>query len=88
MKKTLASLQIEVQNLENELADLYAMSEEAACFRYNVDEKQEAIVSLHEEIKDLYEKIEIAEYEEEVEVSVSWVDPAFRSLADFDRMRV
>lgn len=39
--------------LNAELDDLYTMSEEAACFRYNVDNKQEIIDILTEQIKVL-----------------------------------
>lgn len=87
MKKTLRDLQMEAQNLENELADLYSMSEEAACFRYNTDSKSEAINILNEELEEVYNVIEIAEYEEECKVYAGWADPAFRSIGDFDRMR-
>lgn len=74
--------------LENELADLYAMSEEAACFRYNVDYKQEAIDILDEELRETYKAIEEAEAEEEAKAYAGWVDPAFRTMADFNRMRI
>ena len=87
MKKTLKDLQMEAQNLENELADLYSMSEEAACFRYNTDSKQEAIDILNEELEEVYNVIEIAEYDEECKVYTGWADPAFRSIGDFYRMR-
>jgi hypothetical protein len=69
--------------LEDELADLYAMSEEAACFRYNVDAKQEAIEMLNEGLMQLYMKLR----EKENEEYSGWVDPAFRTTADFDRLR-
>lgn len=87
MKKTLRDLQMEAQSLENELADLYAMSEEAACFRYNVDEKQEAIDILDDELRITYRQIdEVAQ--EEREWNWGGVDPAFASMAEFDRMRI
>lgn len=41
-----------------ELDDLYQMSEEAACFRYNTDTKQEAITVVLEWIEDLIEQTE------------------------------
>ena len=88
MKKTLRDLQMEAQSLENELADLYSMSEEAACFRYNTDSKSEAINILNEDLEELYNVIEIAEYEEECKVYAGWADPAFRSIGDFYRMRI
>lgn len=74
--------------LDNELSDLYTMSEEAACFRYNVDYKEEAIELLKYEIQEAYEALEKAEAEEEAKTYAGWVDPAFRTMADFDRMRI
>lgn len=71
-----------------ELADLYSMSEEAACFRYNVDYKEEAIDILKDELEDLYKVLAEKEAEAEAEAYRGWADPAFRSVADFDRMRV
>ena len=43
----------ELSALNAELDDVYTMSEEAACFRYNVDTKQEIIDILTEQIKVL-----------------------------------
>lgn len=77
-----------ISALEAELADLYAMSEEAVCFRYNTDSKQEAIEILDEELKNTYKAIELAEQEAEAELYAGWADPAFRSVADFNRMRI
>lgn len=74
--------------LENELADLYAMSEEAACFRYNVDTKREAIDTLDEELQNTYKTLEEAERDEEAMAYAGWADPAFRTVADFHRMRI
>lgn len=81
-------LQDKATALENELADLYAMSEEAARFRYNVDEKQEAIEILDEELQSTYKAIEEAELAEEAKTYEGWIDPAFRTMADFNRMRI
>ena len=78
----------EATAIETELADLYAMSEEAACFRYNTDSKQEAIEILDEELKNTYKAIELAEQEAEAKLYAGWADPAFRSVADFNRMRI
>ena len=88
MKKTLEDFQMEAQNLENELADLYSMSEEAACFRYNVDEKQEAIDTLDEQLQNTYKAMEEAERDKEAMAYAGWADPAFRTVADFHRMRI
>lgn len=81
-------LQDKATSLENELADLYTMSEEAACFRYNVDCKQEAIDILNDEIQEAYNAIEEAEIEETTKEYAGWCDPAFRTMADFYRMRM
>lgn len=80
-------LQDKATALENELADLYAMSEEAACFRYNVDEKQEAIDILDDELRITYRQIDEAAQEER-ELNWGGVDPAFSCMAEFDRMRI
>jgi hypothetical protein len=77
-----------IEEVEMELADLYSMSEEAACFRYNVDYKEEAIDILKDELEDLYKVLAEKEAEAEAEAYRGWADPAFRSVADFDRMRV
>lgn len=88
MKSDINARKQEVVAIENELADLYAMSEEAACFRFNVDYKQEAIDILKEELREAYKALEEAKLEEEAKAYAGWVDPAFRSVADFDRMRI
>lgn len=88
MKSDINTRKQEVVAIENEFAYLYAMSEEAACFRYNVDYKQEAIDILKEEFREAYKALEKAELEEEAEECAGWCDPAFRSVADFDRMRI
>lgn len=72
-----------IEEIEMELADLYYMSEDAACFRYNVDTKQEAIEMLNEELMQL----NVLLREKEDEEYSGWVDPAFRTTADFDRLR-
>ncbi len=71
--------------LEAELDDLYTMSEEAARFRYNVDNKAEAIAILQAEIDSI-----LAEDEDEDgdDYYRGWCDPAFRTEADFYRMRI
>ena len=75
--------------LENELADLHTMSEEAACFRYNVDYKQEAIDFLTDDLNEAYRELEEAEQAEETRGFVgAYVDPAFSSRAEFDAMRI
>lgn len=74
-------LKIKIEEVELELADLYSMSEEAACFRYNVDEKSEAIIAIHEELTELYKRLDKLQ-EEEVDPSI-WVTPGFTSEIDF-----
>lgn len=81
-------LRTQIEALESELEDLYTMSEEAACFRYNVDYKEEATDILKNELKEAYEALNEAEREEEAEEYVGWCDPAFRTMADFYRMRL
>lgn len=71
-----------------EIADLYSMSEEAACFRYNTDNKEEAINILNAELADLYKVLAEKEEEARAEEYRGWADPAFRSVADFDKMRL
>ena len=84
-------LENKVAQLENELADLYTMSEEAACFRYNVDYKQEAIDILTDDLNEAYKALEEAEIEYETE-NADWhnygLDPAFSSWSEFNKMRV
>lgn len=85
----LKQLRRELAQLQAELEDIYTMSEEASCFRYNVDDKNEVIMILRDQEQMLIAQIE---YEEEEEVRKNGpyigVDPAFRSMADFDRMRI
>jgi hypothetical protein len=77
-----------IEEVEMELADLYSMSEEAACFRYNADNKEEVIDILNAELNTLYKRLDEVVSEESDECSIGWVDQAFKSLADFERMRI
>lgn len=77
-----------IEEVEMELADLYSMSEEAACFRYNTDSKEEAIDILNAELNALYKQLDELVSEDSEECSIGWVDQAFKSLADFERMRI
>lgn len=86
MKKS-EELRMQIEEWEDDLADLYTMSEEAACFRFNVDSKDEAIELINLELQDAYKALEKAE-QDETEVVWGYCDPAFRSIADFDRMRL
>lgn len=81
-------LRWQIEEVEMEIADLYSMSEEAACFRYNTDNKEEVIKDLNEKLEELYKRLDEVVSEESDECSLGWVDQAFKSLADFDRMRL
>ena len=72
------------RELTTELEDVYSMSEEAACFRYNVDNKAEAIAILQAEIDSISDEDE----EDSDDYYRGWCDPAFRTEADFYSMRV
>lgn len=79
---------MQIEELENELEDLGTMSEEDACDRFNVDSKNEAIEFINMELQDAYKALDEAEREEEAEEYAGWCDPAFRTMADFYRMRI
>lgn len=87
MKKS-EELRNQIEEWEGDLIDLCAMSEEAACFRFNVDSKYEAIELINMELQDAYKALDEAEYEEAAEEYAGWWDPAFRTMADFYRMRI
>lgn len=80
-------LRNKIEEWEGDLADLYTMSEEDACDRFNVDSKYEAIEIINMELQDAYKALDEAEWDE-AEVVWGYCDPAFRSMADFDRMRI
>lgn len=79
-------LRKQIEELENELEDLYTMSEEAACFHLNTDSKEEAIEILSEHLARLYDEYDKPEFEEEVECE--WIDSELHALEEFYRMRV
>lgn len=85
--RELMLLRTDLSEAEAELNDIYTMSEEAACFRYLCDTKNEAIHILEESIEEITHKIELLE-EQNNEEYKNWCDPAFRSEADFYRMRI
>ena len=78
-------IKTQIEEVEMELADLYSMSEEAACFRYNVDDKQEAIDVVNEELTELYKKER--ELQEEDEDPSMWVNPGFRDEVEFSKWK-
>lgn len=81
-------LRNQIEEWEGDLTDLCTMSEEEACSRFNVDTKYEAIALINMELQSAYKALEEAELEEVAKAYAGWVDPAFRSVADFDRMRI
>lgn len=81
-------LRTQIEEWEGDLTGLCTMSEEEACDRFNVDSKAEAIELINMELQDAYRALDEAEREDEAEVVWGWCDPAFRTLADFDRMRI
>ena len=81
-------LRNQIEEWEGDLVDLCTMSEEAACDRFNVDSKYEAIELINMELQDAYKALDEAECEEEAEEYAGWCDPAFRTMADFYRMRI
>ncbi len=80
-------LRVDLSEAEAELNDIYSMSEEAACFRYQCDTKDEAIRLLQECIEETSSKISLLEDKNDTECR-GWCDPAFRTEADFYRMRI
>lgn len=69
--------------IDAELADLYTMSEEAACDLYEVCDKEEAIQMLQQRLQAIDDEIEIIERGD----TIGWADPAFRDEAAFYAMR-
>lgn len=85
MNSIIESLRRELKELNVEYDDLCQMSEEAAYDYYNGGTKAENRAFLEAEIARVERELEEAEKAEEYE---GWLDPAFRTMADFDRMRV
>ena len=81
-------LRNQIEAWEGDLTDLCTMSEEDACSRFNVDSKAEAIELINMELQDAYKALDEAEREEEAEEYAGWCDPAFRTAADFYRLRI
>lgn len=83
----------ELRELQAEYNDLLYLDEERACDLYNTDTKDEAIAILQEHIDTLIAEIDHATEEEEIKSAkesddMPWIDPAFRTMADFNRMRI
>lgn len=89
MCNTADRLRRELKELNAELDDLYTMSEEAACECYEVDSKEEAISIILDEIESTTKGLEYAELEA-LPALAGWgyLDPAFDSIDDFNRMRI
>lgn len=81
-------LRNQIEEREDDLANLCTMSEEDACSRFNVDTKYEAIALINMELQSAYKALDEAERQEEAEEYAGWCDPAFRTTADFYRMRI
>lgn len=71
--------------LEAQLTDVHSKSERVVCTEYNVDNRQEAIDFLEDEINILEAQIDFCDDDDEL---AGWRDPAFRTEADFYRMRI
>lgn len=83
----------ELRGLQAEYNDLLYLDEERACDLYETDTKDEAIALLQEHIDTLIAEIDLATEEEEIRRTkesddMPWIDPAFRTMADFNRMRI
>lgn len=83
----------ELIELQAEYNDLLYLDEECACGLYKTDTKDEAITILQEQIDTLITEIDLATEEEEIRRAkesddMPWIDPAFRTMADFNRMRI
>ena len=82
-----SQLERQLRELNTELEDVYTMSEEAACFRYNVTYKEEVIILINEEIEAVAAQLDELDDEDTIFYK-GWCDPAFRTMGDFDKMRV
>jgi hypothetical protein len=82
-----SQLERQLRELNTELEDVYTMSEEAACFRYNVTYKEEVIILINEEIEAVAAQLDELD-NEDASYYKGWCDPAFRTMGDFDKMRV
>lgn len=67
IKRAMTNLKYQLSEAEAELDDLYSMSEEAACFRYNTNTKEDAITMVREWIEGLIEQVEHEQEEKMME---------------------
>lgn len=83
---TLNEKREKLQTLENDLINIYYMSDAMVCDKYNVDYKDEAIEFIEEDMESLRD--EIAKMEEKLldpdaEMERAMYHPAFRTERDF-----
>lgn len=83
---TLNDKRKQLQALENDLINIYYMSDAMGCAKYNVDYKDEAIEFIEEDMESL--RNEIAKLEEKMldpdaEMERAMYHPAFRTEASF-----
>lgn len=83
----MTDLKNRAKELEFELGDIYSLCDEDVCERFNVDSKDEAINLINEELADVYKRLENNQTTTDNEY-IGWCDPAFRTMGDFDRMRL
>lgn len=83
MNETIKKLRTKASDLEIELSDLYAMSEERACDYYQVNYKEEAITLINEELAEAYKAIDEAEERERAEMEDELYHFAFPTERDF-----
>ena len=82
----MSNLRQQLSDAEIELEDLYCMSEEAACFRYNTRAKEDAITMVREWIESLIAQIEQEVEDEMIEEAMTTPQPyhfAFATESEF-----
>lgn len=86
----LYKLRNELFELQSELDDLPALSDEAFEFRYGDSTFEEIEQTLQEEVAQLIERIDSANpqlLDPDAEHERGMIDPAFATMGDFYRMR-
>ena len=78
-------IQRQINALEAELCDINSTSERKVREEYNVDSKEDIVRLIEEELEVLEAQLD---YYGDDDECVGWCDPAFRSEADFYRMRI
>lgn len=77
-------IQRQINALEAELCDINSISERKVREEYNVDSKEEVVKIIEEELRVLEAQLDYYDNDDEC---TGWCDPAFRTEADFYRMR-